>query len=98
VVPEYELKWDAIQRNQGEWDWSGADKLFQWAHSHGKLARGHTALWDQSVPNWVKNLNGDKKRMGDAIYAFVYASVRRYGHVSGLLNLVEKKFCFLSSR
>ncbi|UZJ56945.1 hypothetical protein CBS101457_006265 [Exobasidium rhododendri] len=98
AVPDYELKWDIIQKNgPNDWDWSGADRLFHWAQVHGKMMRGHTALWEQSVPNWVSNLSGDRIKMELAIQNFVYAVVSRYGHRMVSYDVVNEPISYGAS-
>lgn len=54
IVPEYEMKWDKIQKSKNEYDFSKADKLVEYATKTNKQIHGHTLVWYKSVPNWVE--------------------------------------------
>jgi endo-1,4-beta-xylanase len=53
VTPGNEMKWQVVEPTQGTYDWSGADRLVNFAEQHGQLVRGHTLLWHNQLPNWL---------------------------------------------
>src|SRR5215472_6559490 len=53
VTPGNEMKWGAVEPTQGQFDWSGADRLVAFAEQHGQLVRGHTLLWHNQLPTWL---------------------------------------------
>jgi endo-1,4-beta-xylanase len=57
LVSENELKWYALRREPGRFDFSGADILVDFATRHRLAMRGHTLLWNRSrwMPPWVVN-------------------------------------------
>jgi endo-1,4-beta-xylanase len=55
VVPENELKWRALRPAQDQFDFSQSDALFAFARAHDLKIRGHTMVWHNSVPDWLKN-------------------------------------------
>ena len=54
IVPEGELKWRNISTGPGLYSFRRADTLLNFAHGHGLAFRGHTLLWHQQLPRWVK--------------------------------------------
>lgn len=54
LVPENELKWQALRPAPDRFDFTQADWLLNFARSHKMLFRGHTLVWDQALPDWVK--------------------------------------------
>jgi endo-1,4-beta-xylanase len=52
LTPELELKWDALRPAPDQFDFSGADRLLDFATSHGMLFRGHTLVWEIALPPW----------------------------------------------
>ena len=54
VVQEYELKRYVTQRAPGRFDFSGADKIIDFAGKHGMAARGHTLVWYSGNPPWME--------------------------------------------
>ncbi|MGA2077573.1 MAG: endo-1,4-beta-xylanase [Terriglobia bacterium] len=52
LVPEVELKWNALRPTPEEFDFRSADQLCAFASSHGMLFRGHTLIWERALPKW----------------------------------------------
>ena len=57
LTPENALKFDALQPQQGRFNFSPADALVDGARSHGLLARGHTLFWNDRAPPWLTALS-----------------------------------------
>ncbi|GAP94687.1 endo-1,4-beta-xylanase [Leptolyngbya sp. NIES-2104] len=55
LVPENELKWAALRPSPDRFDFTSSDWLAQFAKQHGMLFRGHTLVWNQSNPEWLKD-------------------------------------------
>ena len=53
VTPGNEMKWQVVEPTRGTFDWSGGDRLVQFAQAHGQLVRGHTLLWHNQLPTWL---------------------------------------------
>jgi endo-1,4-beta-xylanase len=53
VVPEHDLKWRALSRASGTYDFAAADRLMEFARRHAMAVRGHTLLWHRSIPAWL---------------------------------------------
>ena len=55
IVPENELKWQALRPGPGRFSFEAADKLLAWGDSQGLAPRGHTLLWHAPkwLPEWV---------------------------------------------
>ncbi|MEX6508522.1 endo-1,4-beta-xylanase [Jiella sp. M17.18] len=56
IMPMNELKFGQIQPQRGEWNFEPADKLVDFARSHGRLSRGTCHVWWNSTPDWVAAL------------------------------------------
>lgn len=59
VVPENELKWRALRPSQDRFDFTESDALFAFAKGHHLQVRGHTLVWHNSVPDWLKDGTGN---------------------------------------
>jgi len=53
IVPENHLKWSFVHPEKNLYDFSGADKIVQFATKKGMKVRGHTLVWHQSIPYWL---------------------------------------------
>jgi len=48
------MKWSLIQPERDRYDWAGADELVNFAIAHEMKVRGHTLIWQQQMPDWLK--------------------------------------------
>jgi GH35 family endo-1,4-beta-xylanase len=51
VTAENAMKWESIQPNQGQFNWSGADTIVNFAQQNGQKVHGHTLVWHSQTPN-----------------------------------------------
>ncbi|MEU4682037.1 endo-1,4-beta-xylanase, partial [Streptomyces xinghaiensis] len=56
VTAENEMKWDALEPSQNNFNFGNADRIFNHARQQGMDVRGHTLVWHSQLPDWVKNL------------------------------------------
>src|SRR3569833_1294245 len=62
VTPENEMKPDATEPNQNQFNFSAGDSIYNWATSHGMRVRGHTLAWHSQQPGWMQSLSGTTLR------------------------------------
>ncbi|MER5457138.1 endo-1,4-beta-xylanase [Micromonospora sp. NPDC002389] len=62
VTAENEMKIDALQPNQGQFNYANGDRLVQHALSRGMQVRGHTLAWHSQQPGWMQNMSGTTLR------------------------------------
>jgi endo-1,4-beta-xylanase len=53
VTPEDALKWAVVEPVRGQFDFSGGDRIVDFAAQHGQAVRGHTLVWHTSLPGWL---------------------------------------------
>jgi endo-1,4-beta-xylanase len=54
VTAENEMKMFALQPMPGAWNFDAADQMVDWARAHGKRVRGHTLVYGQQLPWWIR--------------------------------------------
>src|SRR3954454_12150146 len=62
VTPENEMKPDATEPNQNQFNFSAGDQILNWANSHGEKVGGHTLAWHSQQPSWMQRLSGSSLR------------------------------------
>ena len=53
LVPEYEMKRQALEIKPGIYDFTALDSLFAFAATNRLTMRGHTLVWHQANPAWL---------------------------------------------
>ncbi len=57
MVAENAMKMEPIHPSEGSYNWSGADAIISFAETNNMDVRGHTLLWHNQVPTWMKEKN-----------------------------------------
>jgi endo-1,4-beta-xylanase len=53
LTAEGAMKWNALQSTEGVYTFQRADAIIDFAIQHNMEVRGHTLVWDGSMPDWV---------------------------------------------
>jgi endo-1,4-beta-xylanase len=62
ITAENEMKIDATEPNQNQFNYTNGDRIVSWARSNGKQVRGHTLAWHSQQPGWMQNMSGSALR------------------------------------
>jgi len=62
VTPENEMKIDATEPNQNQFNYTNADRIVSHARSQGMRVKGHTLAWHSQQPGWMQSLSGTALR------------------------------------
>ena len=55
LAAENEMKFDALEPNQNQFTYGGADNLVNFARRHQMAFRGHCLAWHSQLPQWVSS-------------------------------------------
>jgi endo-1,4-beta-xylanase len=82
LTPGNEMKWQVVEPQQGNFDWTGADNLVNFAEAHRERVRGHTLVWHNQLPNWltqgVANGTISDSQLRDLLHQHITTEVSRY--------------------
>jgi len=76
VTPENEMKWDTIEPNNGQFNFSPGDAIVNFANSHNDRVRGHNLVWHSQLPGWVTSLPSSQVK--SAMEAHITGEVSHY--------------------
>ena len=78
AVTENALKWHAMERRQGQIDYTVVDAMLEWTDAHDIPLRGHNIFWGipGRVQDWLKAL--DDEALHDALKKRATTIARRY--------------------
>ncbi|MFC6092077.1 endo-1,4-beta-xylanase [Saccharothrix lopnurensis] len=62
VTAENEMKIDALEPQQNQFNYANADRIVNHARNQGKKVRGHTLAWHSQQPGWMQNMSGSALR------------------------------------
>ncbi|MGC4808810.1 endo-1,4-beta-xylanase [Micromonospora sp. DT233] len=62
VTAENEMKWDATEPSQNQFNYSNADRIVNHARANGMQVRGHALAWHMQQPSWAQNMSGSALR------------------------------------
>lgn len=84
LTPEWEMKMEAILRDDGGFDYSRPDAIADFAAQQGLRLHGHTLIWHAQQPAAFERIDGQGKAFADAYRNYILAVAGRYqGRVVG---------------
>jgi endo-1,4-beta-xylanase len=78
VTPENALKFEQLGHKPGIYDFRAADQMVAWALALDMEVRGHTLVWDDSLPPWLENGRFSRDELIAILRTHVTTVVGRY--------------------
>jgi endo-1,4-beta-xylanase len=66
IVAENIMKWSAVSNTRGKYSFAAADAMVAFAQKNKMAMRGHTLVWHESLPQYVRGLS-DKNLMRNVL-------------------------------
>jgi endo-1,4-beta-xylanase len=78
IVAENAFKWDAVRPSRTTFNFTESDALVNFAEANHMKIRGHTLVWHNQIPNWLKNGNFSRDEAIDILREHILTFVGRY--------------------
>jgi endo-1,4-beta-xylanase len=88
-TPEIALKWAAVERSPGSFNFTSMDALTNFALANKKRLCGHTLVWHKSVPQWAPSLLLEKDGW-KYMQRYFQAALSRYGHAIAQWDVINE--------
>jgi endo-1,4-beta-xylanase len=96
VTPGNDMKWQTVEPVRGQFDWSGADNLVNFARQHDQLVRAHTLVWHNQLPDWltagVANGSISKTQLWGLLEQHIFTEAERYRGKVWTWDVVNEAF------
>ncbi len=90
LTTDVDMKFDWLRPEAGKWDWAPADRLAAFAERTGMTLRGHTLIWNENAPDWLKALSlAEIRRVFDE---HIETVVARYAGRVAVWDVVNEPF------
>lgn len=80
LTAENDMKMHRIYPQRDHFSFAAGDKLVQFAEAHQMKIRGHTLLWHEAVPKWIKDATWGKDELSGIVQNYIKTTV---GHFKG---------------
>jgi len=61
ITAENEGKWASVEGTRDQYNWSGIDRVYNFAKQNGMPYKQHTFVWGNQSPNWINNLSASEQ-------------------------------------
>lgn len=78
ITAENAMKFGALHPSETEFRFKAADGIVAFAQQHNMRVHGHTLLWPQKVPDWIKNYKGDRKAWENLLRTHIHTVVNHF--------------------
>ena len=75
---ENQMKWDHMRPAEGEFDFSDADAIMDFAEANGQVVRGHTLMWHSQNPAWLTEGDFTPEQLREILKDHIDTVVGRY--------------------
>jgi endo-1,4-beta-xylanase len=93
---ENEMKFGVIHprpdTDPNPYDFSGGDKLVAFAESHSMVVRGHTLVWHNNVPEWLKKGNFTPQQQSEILHKHIQTVMQHYAGKVYAWDVVNEAF------
>jgi endo-1,4-beta-xylanase len=96
LEPENQMKFQMIHprpdSDANPYDFEPADALADFAQRHNMLLRGHTLVWHNQIPDWVKKSNYTEAQLATILQSHIHSVVTHYASKVYAWDVVNEAF------
>lgn len=78
ITPSNSMKWESIEPQRGQFNFTGGDEIVAFAKKHGQKVRGHTCAWHSQLAPWVAAGNFSGTELNQILWDHCYTMVKHY--------------------
>jgi endo-1,4-beta-xylanase len=78
IEPEDAMKWAAVRRQEGEFDFREGDAVVAFAEAHGMRVRGHCLVWGHSNPEWLARGRFTPEQLSHLLHEHITTEMQHY--------------------
>ncbi|WP_157930411.1 endo-1,4-beta-xylanase [Glycomyces xiaoerkulensis] len=90
LTGENAFKWSVLEPERGNYDWSGADALYDHAQEKGQDVRMHTFAWHSQAPSWLENGGFSYSELEDILTNHIQTVLQRYNGDFATIDVVNE--------
>jgi endo-1,4-beta-xylanase len=85
ITPGNAGKWGSvgISEDTAQWDWSGLDRVYNFALNHHLVLKDHNLIWGAQQPSWISSLDSATQ------YHYIETWIRMVGQRYPKIDLVD---------
>ena len=96
ITAENDMKPQSLQPQEGQWNWTNADKIADFCRENNIPLRGHTLAWHSQVGRWMfYDKDGklvDKETLYDRMRTHITTVINRYKDIVYCWDVVNEVF------
>jgi len=92
LTAEYEMKMNFMYPSEGNYDFSRADEIVDYATANGMHVHGHALIWHAATPSWVENFSGTDSAFEAMVEDYIKTTVSRYAGRVRSWDVVNEAF------
>ncbi|MBD1261949.1 endo-1,4-beta-xylanase [Maribacter polysiphoniae] len=78
LTSEYEMKMNVMYPSEGNYDFSAADAIVNFAQANDMNVHGHALIWHNATPDWVTDFLGSDAEFEAMVQDYITTVVTRY--------------------
>ncbi|MEZ9531226.1 endo-1,4-beta-xylanase [Vibrio sp. 10N.286.51.F4] len=92
ITPENEMKFSYVQPQRGQFDFSKADELVEFALENNMTVKGHALVWHIQNPKWLEDTKWTKEELTQVLENHVKTVVGHYKGKVAYWDVVNEAF------